>query len=122
MLAYFIVELALFYRNCGLILSYPWSYPTVIHIPERAGTQGIAFDTNVIEKTMYSETEDRTDYRLLVPMDDYREGIDGTGEDVYIRAALGAGIELHVPTELLEEQPDLIAKVRKYTMKLIKGK
>jgi DNA-binding transcriptional MerR regulator len=91
-------------------------------LPERAGTQGIAFDTNVIEKTMYSETEVRTDYPLLMPTDDYREGIDGTGEDIYIRAALGAGIELHVPAELLEEQPDLITKVKKYTMKLIKGK
>lgn len=90
--------------------------------PEPAGTQGIAFDTNVIEKTMYSETEDRTDYPLLVPMDDYRAGVDGIREDVYIRAALGAGVELHVPAELLEEQPDLIAKVRKYTMKLIKRK
>jgi len=90
--------------------------------PEPAGIQGIAFDTNVIEKTMYSEMEDRTDYPLLMPIDDYRAGVDGPREDVYIRAALGAGIELHVPAQLLEEQPDLIAKVRKYTMKLIKGK
>ncbi|NLX02738.1 MAG: MerR family transcriptional regulator [Syntrophomonadaceae bacterium] len=87
-----------------------------------ARIQGIAFDTSVIEKTMYSETEDRTDCPLLVPIDDYRAAVDGNREDVYIRAVLGAGIELHVPAKLLEEQPDLIAKVRKYTTKLIKAK
>jgi len=57
-----------------------------------------------------------------VPIDDYRAAVDGNREDVYIRAVLGAGIELHVPAKLLEEQPDLIAKVRKYTTKLIKAK
>ena len=93
-------------------------------LPEPAGIQGIAFDANVLKKTMSSETEEKTsiDYPLFMAVDDYQPGGDEAGEVIYVRAELGAGIELHIPVELLEEQPDLIAKVRKYTMKLIKGK
>lgn len=93
-------------------------------LPESAGTQGIALDANVFKKTMHSETEGRTgvSYPLFSAVDDYESGGDEAREVIYVRAELGAGIELHVPAELLEEQPDLVAKVRKYTRKLIKGK
>ncbi|HHV15399.1 MAG TPA: MerR family transcriptional regulator [Gelria sp.] len=91
---------------------------------EMARPKEIALDSDVIEKIMYSETKERTgaDYPLFTTVDDYRLGGDEARGNVYVRAVLGAGIELHVPAELFHEQPDLIAKVRKYTMKLIKGK
>ncbi len=93
-------------------------------LPELGRSKEIAFDSDVMEKIMYAETEERTgvDYPLFMAVDDYRPVGDEAREAIYVRAELGAGIELHVPAELLHEQPDLIAKVRKYTMKLIKGK
>ena len=93
-------------------------------LPELGRSKEIAFDSDAMEKIMYSETEERTrvDSPLFMAVDDHQPGGDEAGEAIYVRATLGAGIELHIPAELLEEQPDLIAKVRKYTMELIKGK